>query len=282
MASGQPRTLSPKWASWESLKKDHFHHASDVWSFAVLIWELLTECDVPYVGVASIPAMIEHLSQGHRLARPDGCTDKLWTIVSQCWIENHVERPKLQEVLGRLRRTLEDVAAASIAARLTATEAKMKAMKAARQAWLRPGFCWRAGDINLCSDLDKELETAYTLHGYVACADPRAVGDGSLAERFADAVERLVIDRGGRKGRQFKANVDKITICKNQMAIDRFNDKFYHLHFQRLRASRYLTNVGILGTLRTLPTRRLYSRNWNSSLWTQSSPSLVLARPRWY
>lgn len=70
----------------------------------------------------------------------------------------------------------------------------MKAMKAVRQGWRKPGFGWRSRHFDLCPDLDNELKEAYKFHGYVACADPRAVGDGSRADLFADAVERLVID----------------------------------------------------------------------------------------
>lgn len=105
-ATGQSLLLSPKWASWESLNKDRFYCASDVWAFAVLIWELLTECDEPYPGLdPTIPTIIAHLSQGHRLQRPEGCSDALWTVVSECWCENHRDRPELHKVLARLSCT---------------------------------------------------------------------------------------------------------------------------------------------------------------------------------
>jgi len=73
-AAGQPAPLAAKWTSWEWLKKDKFYRASDVWSFGVLEWEILTEGGAPYQGIGeTIPAMMNHLSGGHRLSKPPDC-----------------------------------------------------------------------------------------------------------------------------------------------------------------------------------------------------------------
>jgi serine/threonine protein kinase len=103
--------LAPKWASWESLRKDKFYRASDVWSFGVLIWEILTEGDAPYQDVDNtMSAMIQHLSTGDRLEQPPDCPDSLWAVISQCWRETRKERPSLRDVLAQLSHALERVA----------------------------------------------------------------------------------------------------------------------------------------------------------------------------
>jgi len=218
-AVGEPAPLAPKWAAWESLTRDKFYPASDVWSFAVLIWEVLTEGWKPYCYVGDTKmAMISHLKVGHRLQRPDGVDDALWAVISQCWHEKRKDRPSLGAVLAQLAQSLEREAANRVAAK-----------EASR--WTLPGFDWHFGDIALTSELDAELQ--YRMVGAVGVADPRRGAEGPTASRLATAIEAFALTKGGRQGGSFCAKVTAITIAKNLNHVSAFNTRLRRLQTQQ-------------------------------------------------
>ncbi|KAJ9592192.1 hypothetical protein L9F63_001308, partial [Diploptera punctata] len=65
-----------KWLAIESLVHGNFSTASDVWSFGVLLWELTTLAQQPYVEVDPFE-MAAYLRDGYRLAQPINCPDEL-------------------------------------------------------------------------------------------------------------------------------------------------------------------------------------------------------------
>ncbi|PSN51027.1 Tyrosine-protein kinase RYK [Blattella germanica] len=65
-----------KWLAIESLLHKQFSGASDVWSFGVLLWELTTLAQQPYVEVDPFE-MAAYLRDGYRLAQPINCPDEL-------------------------------------------------------------------------------------------------------------------------------------------------------------------------------------------------------------
>ena len=228
---GDSAPLAPKWAAWESLTKDKFYRASDVWSFAVLVWEILSEGEKPYQDVGNtISAMKKWLKSGHRLEQPDDADDALWTVMLQCWSGKRKERPSLDAVLTQLAQSLEQAAVASTAKKLDEATAKLKAMEAIQSAWSLPAFGWRSGAIALTPELDAELQ--YAVEGTVAVADPYSGEHGSKAQSLALAIETLA-GEGGAQGRPFMASVMAIAIAKNQDLIVAFNTRLRRLQTQR-------------------------------------------------
>ena len=210
--------LAPKWAAWESLTRDKFYPTSDVWSFAVLIWEVLTKGWKPYCDIGDTKmAMINHLKDGHRLQRPDIVDDALWAVMAQCWREKRKGRPTLDAVLAQLAQSLEREAARQVAA----NEAR----------WTLPDFDWSFGDIALTAELDAELQ--YTMVGAVAVADPPLGAQGSTASRLANAIEAFAFSEGGRRGGPSSAKVIRITVAKNLHHILAFNTRLHRLQTQR-------------------------------------------------
>ncbi|KAK3729010.1 hypothetical protein QZH41_011468, partial [Actinostola sp. cb2023] len=70
------RKLPVKWMSPESLYDQVFTRASDVWSYGVVLWEIATLGGNPYPTISNhrIPKMLKN---GHRLKKPDLCTDEI-------------------------------------------------------------------------------------------------------------------------------------------------------------------------------------------------------------
>ncbi|XP_063071507.1 macrophage-stimulating protein receptor isoform X2 [Engraulis encrasicolus] len=100
--------LPVKWMALESLQTQKFSTKSDVWSFGVLMWEMLTRGASPYPDVDPYD-MSHFLLKGRRLPQPQYCPDALFSVMLQCWAPEPETRPSfhglvqvVQEILSCL------------------------------------------------------------------------------------------------------------------------------------------------------------------------------------
>lgn len=87
-----------KWLAIESLLSKTFTTASDVWAFGVLLWELTTLAQQPYVEVDPFE-MASYLRDGYRLAQPINCPDELFAVMAYCWAMSAEERPTFSQLI---------------------------------------------------------------------------------------------------------------------------------------------------------------------------------------
>ncbi|NXM66188.1 RON protein, partial [Serilophus lunatus] len=97
--------LPVKWMALESLQTQKFTTKSDVWSFGVLMWELLTRGASPYPEVDPYD-MARYLLQGRRLPQPSHCPDTLYKVMLSCWAPAPEERPSFTGLVSELQRVL--------------------------------------------------------------------------------------------------------------------------------------------------------------------------------
>ena len=90
-----------KWTAPEAVLYNRFTIKSDVWSFGVMLYEIITNCDVPYPGMTN-EQVIEALQQGYRMPCPMGCPDKLYEIMLHCWREEPEKRPTFETLQWQL------------------------------------------------------------------------------------------------------------------------------------------------------------------------------------
>uniref|UniRef100_UPI00359000A7 tyrosine-protein kinase receptor UFO-like n=1 Tax=Myxine glutinosa TaxID=7769 RepID=UPI00359000A7 len=101
---GRISKMPVKWIAIESLADRLYTTKSDVWSFGVTMWEIVTRGQMPYPGIQN-HEIYDYLQQGYRLKQPADCLDDLYAIMSSCWHVNPNERPSFD----KLRRQLEDL-----------------------------------------------------------------------------------------------------------------------------------------------------------------------------
>uniref|UniRef100_A0A674DPF8 Receptor protein-tyrosine kinase n=1 Tax=Salmo trutta TaxID=8032 RepID=A0A674DPF8_SALTR len=87
-----------KWMALESILHRKFTHQSDVWSYGVTVWELMTFGAKPYdlIPARDIPELLEG---GERLPQPLICTIDVYMIMVKCWMIEPDSRPKFKELV---------------------------------------------------------------------------------------------------------------------------------------------------------------------------------------
>ncbi|XP_072373584.1 angiopoietin-1 receptor isoform X2 [Scyliorhinus torazame] len=99
--------LPVRWMAIESLNYSVYTTNSDVWSYGVLLWEIVSLGGTPYCGV-TCAELYEKLPLGYRMEKPLNCVDEVYELMLQCWREKPYERPTFAQILVSLNRMLEE------------------------------------------------------------------------------------------------------------------------------------------------------------------------------
>ena len=93
--------FSPKWAAPEAAIQSHFSIKSDVWSFGIFLYELITDGEFPYLGMSNAQ-VVEALQTGYRMPCPVKCPKQLYKIMRDCWREVAISRPTFETLKWRM------------------------------------------------------------------------------------------------------------------------------------------------------------------------------------
>nr|XP_033786195.1 epidermal growth factor receptor isoform X2 [Geotrypetes seraphini] len=96
-----------KWMALESILHRIYTHQSDVWSYGVTVWELMTFGSKPYDGIpaSDISSILE---KGERLPQPPICTIDVYMIMVKCWMIDADSRPKFRELMAEFTKMARD------------------------------------------------------------------------------------------------------------------------------------------------------------------------------
>ncbi|KAM6214143.1 tyrosine-protein kinase STYK1 [Rhynchocyon petersi] len=111
-AISSTRTIPLKWLAPERLLLRPAGIRADVWSFGILLYEMVTLGAPPYPEVPPA-SILQYLQRGKVMKRPSSCTHTMYNIMKSCWCWKEDSRPLLKELHSRLEtasRTADDKA----------------------------------------------------------------------------------------------------------------------------------------------------------------------------
>ncbi|KAF9805333.1 hypothetical protein SFRURICE_007576 [Spodoptera frugiperda] len=95
------RPVPLRWLAPEAILHSQYCSASDVWAFAVLLWEIATLGGFPYAELSNhqVPPF---LAGGGRLPKPVRASTRLYQLMVECWSENPADRPTFADIVDKL------------------------------------------------------------------------------------------------------------------------------------------------------------------------------------
>ncbi|KAK0397512.1 hypothetical protein QR680_002151 [Steinernema hermaphroditum] len=90
--------LPIKWMALEALDSHVYTVHSDVWSYGILLWEIMTMGGTPYPSTA-MPELYSCLKKGYRMENPHNCPEEVYAVMVGCWQENPITRPSFATIV---------------------------------------------------------------------------------------------------------------------------------------------------------------------------------------
>lgn len=100
--------LPVRWMALESLSHQVYTAQTDIWSYGILLWEIVTLGGNPYPGICT-ENLVAYLQNGYRMERPDNCNVELYDIMISCWRATPKERPSFMDLRIKFDKMLESL-----------------------------------------------------------------------------------------------------------------------------------------------------------------------------
>lgn len=100
------RKLPLKWMSVEAIFHKEFTSASDVWSFGVVLFEIVTFGGTPYPFIGH-RELCKLLKSGYRMEKPENCGQELYDVMCHCWNAIANQRPTFTELREHFEEIIE-------------------------------------------------------------------------------------------------------------------------------------------------------------------------------
>uniref|UniRef100_A0A8C9QYF3 receptor protein-tyrosine kinase n=1 Tax=Scleropages formosus TaxID=113540 RepID=A0A8C9QYF3_SCLFO len=94
-----------RWTAPEAFQHRKFSSASDVWSFGVLMWEVMSYGERPYWDMSNQEVM-KAVADQYRLPAPHNCPPAIHALMLQCWQADRQDRPGFDSLVSSLDRLI--------------------------------------------------------------------------------------------------------------------------------------------------------------------------------
>ncbi|KAF2306542.1 hypothetical protein GH714_019300 [Hevea brasiliensis] len=106
--TGTYRWMAPELYSTVTLRqgeKKHYNNKVDVYSFGIVLWELLTN-RMPFEGMSNLQAAYAAAFKQGRPSLPEDMSPELAFIIQSCWVEDPNLRPSFSQIIRMLNAFL--------------------------------------------------------------------------------------------------------------------------------------------------------------------------------
>uniref|UniRef100_A0A8C8DXZ7 Ephrin type-A receptor 10 n=1 Tax=Oryzias sinensis TaxID=183150 RepID=A0A8C8DXZ7_9TELE len=93
------------WTAPEAIQYHRFSSASDVWSFGIVMWEVMSYGERPYWDMGN-QDVIKAIEDGFRLPAPLNCPPHLHQLMLDCWQKERAERPSFSQIHSALSKSI--------------------------------------------------------------------------------------------------------------------------------------------------------------------------------
>lgn len=87
-----------RWTAPEAIAFRKFTSTSDVWSYGVVLWEVMSYGERPYWNWSN-QDVIKSIEKGYRLPAPMDCPEALYQLMLDCWQKQRTHRPTFASVV---------------------------------------------------------------------------------------------------------------------------------------------------------------------------------------
>uniref|UniRef100_A0A8C5B1N4 receptor protein-tyrosine kinase n=1 Tax=Gadus morhua TaxID=8049 RepID=A0A8C5B1N4_GADMO len=94
-----------RWTAPEAIAYRKFTSASDVWSYGIVMWEVMSYGERPYWEMSN-QDVIKAVDESYRLPGPMDCPEALYLLMMDCWQRERSTRPKFDEIVGVLDKLI--------------------------------------------------------------------------------------------------------------------------------------------------------------------------------
>ncbi|XP_077773729.1 ephrin type-A receptor 5 isoform X10 [Podarcis muralis] len=94
-----------RWTAPEAIAFRKFTSASDVWSYGIVMWEVVSYGERPYWEMTN-QDVIKAVEEGYRLPSPMDCPAALYQLMLDCWQKERNSRPKFDEIVCMLDKLI--------------------------------------------------------------------------------------------------------------------------------------------------------------------------------
>mmetsp|Transcript_43719 Transcript_43719/g.137291 ORF Transcript_43719/g.137291 Transcript_43719/m.137291 type:complete len:141 (-) Transcript_43719:57-479(-) len=93
---------TPYWTAPEVIRQENYTLKADVFSYAIILWELVTGKE-PYDGMEGLNVAYAVADDGLRPDVPNICPEGYPELLAECWSDDPEERPEFGKILERLQ-----------------------------------------------------------------------------------------------------------------------------------------------------------------------------------
>ncbi|XP_029372458.1 ephrin type-A receptor 5 isoform X4 [Echeneis naucrates] len=94
-----------RWTAPEAIAYRKFTSASDVWSYGIVMWEVMSYGERPYWEMSN-QDVIKAIEESYRLPGPMDCPEALYHLMMDCWQRERSNRPKFDEIVCLLDKLI--------------------------------------------------------------------------------------------------------------------------------------------------------------------------------